>query len=60
MQSVNAFPGIGGMLYYPWTDANENGMVEPDEVDTSDLEGFANVDPNNPGSSAPLIGSRGT
>ncbi|HTO77040.1 MAG TPA: TonB-dependent receptor [Thermoanaerobaculia bacterium] len=50
---VNAFPGIA-YIYYGWNDANGNGRVEPDEVDTSDLEGFANVDPNNPASSAPV------
>ena len=50
---VNAFPGIA-YLYYGWNDANGDGMVQPDEVDLSDFEGFANVDPNNPGSSAPV------
>ena len=50
---MNAFPGIA-YLYYGWNDANGNGQVEPGEVDLNDLQGFNNVDPNNPGSSAPL------
>jgi carboxypeptidase family protein/TonB-dependent receptor-like protein len=50
---LNAFPGIA-YLYYGWNDANGNGQVEPNEVDLNDLQGFNNVDPNNPGSSAPL------
>ena len=56
--SVNAFPGIAE-LDYPWNDANGNGCVEPrrDRSRPSPLY-WGNVDPDDPGSSAPSIRSR--
>ena len=52
---VNAFPlGTAG-LDYPWNDANANGRVEPDEVDIAGgLQGWENVNPDDPGSYAPI------
>jgi hypothetical protein len=50
---VNAFPGIA-YLYYNWNDANGNGRVDPSEIDPSQFLGPLNVDPNNPGSAAPV------
>ena len=52
--SINAFPGAAG-LYYAWDDLNKNGRAEPGEVDyTGHLQGWSNVDFDNPGSSAPF------
>ncbi|HTO89427.1 MAG TPA: TonB-dependent receptor [Thermoanaerobaculia bacterium] len=51
--SLNAFPSIA-YLYYGWNDVNGDGRVQPSEVDLSDSQGFNGVDPNNPGSSAPV------
>ena len=51
--SVNAFPGIAALYYY-WNDANANGRVEPSEIDLGQPFGHQNVDPQNPGSSAPV------
>ena len=52
--SVNAFPGIAALDYY-WTDANENGRVEPPEIDLSEaaLLGRTSI-PTTPGLSAPV------
>jgi hypothetical protein len=50
---VNAFPGIAVLDYY-WTDANHDGFVQPAEVDTSNRVSFDAVDPDDPGSSAPV------
>ena len=50
---VNAFPGVAA-LYYAWNDANRNGRVEPSEIDLSELQGRANVNPDDPGSAAPV------
>ena len=33
--ALNAFPGIAGSSYH-WNDANQNGIVEPPEVDLSE------------------------
>jgi len=45
--SASPFPATQGLYYY-WTDTNGNHLVEPDEVDFSNLAGFYNVDPDNP------------
>jgi Carboxypeptidase regulatory-like domain/TonB-dependent Receptor Plug Domain len=50
IRSVNSFPSVA-YLYYGWEDTNGNHHVDRDEVDLSDLEDFAGVDPDNPGSS---------
>ncbi|MET0620990.1 MAG: TonB-dependent receptor, partial [Thermoanaerobaculia bacterium] len=50
---LNAFPGIAWREYY-WNDANHNGRVEPPEVDLSELLYRENVNPDDPGSSAPV------
>ena len=50
---INAFPGVAS-LFYRWTDANQNGRVEPPEVDTGELLGWWGVDPEDPGSAAPV------
>jgi hypothetical protein len=51
--SINAFPGTAG-LYYGWNDTNLNGRAEPAEIDFNKPQGWSNVNPDNPGSSAPL------
>ena len=50
---INAFPGIAYLDYY-WTDANHNGRVEPSELDLSQLLSWGSVNPDDPGSSAPV------
>ena len=50
---INAFPGIAALAYY-WTDGNQNGRVEPGEIDLSNLLYPENVNPDDPGSSAPV------
>ncbi len=50
---INAFPGIAELDYY-WTDANQNGRVEPSEIDLTELLDWSSVDPENPGSAAPV------
>lgn len=60
ISSINPFPdtlGLGGGagLYYVWNDANANGRVEPGEIDfPTGLQGWSNVNPVDPGSSAPI------
>ena len=52
--NVSAFPAPA-YLYYYWTDPNGNHHVEPDEVDfSSGLQSWGNVNPDDPGSSAPV------
>ncbi len=54
VRTINPFPGIAA-LGYPWEDANGNGRVEPDEIDTSAYPVFwGGVDPDNPGSDVPI------
>jgi hypothetical protein len=49
--AINAFPGPA-QLYYSWTDPNGNHVVDPSEIGSYQ---FSNgVDPNNPGSQAPV------
>ncbi len=50
---LNAFPGIAWLEYF-WNDANQNGRVEPSEVDLSEPGYHENVNPDDPGSSAPI------
>ena len=53
VSNVSAFPGPA-YLYYNWIDTNGNHRVEPNEVDLSQIQGSANVNPDNPGSSVPV------
>jgi len=48
---ASPFPNIQD-IYYTWTDANGNHLVDPGEADFNDLQGYDNVDPSNPGSAA--------
>src|SRR5204862_5526030 len=45
---ASPFPSLQ-YIYYTWTDANQNHRVDLGEVDFSQLQGFVNVDPSNPG-----------
>ncbi len=51
ISSSSPFPGTQGVYYY-WTDTNRNHLVDPGEVDFSQIVGFYNVDPNNPGTAS--------
>ena len=46
------FPTFQTILYY-WTDANGDHLVQPSEVDFSQIAGFSNVDPSNPAAATP-------
>ena len=50
VSEIGAFPGIA-VLAYPWNDANQNGFVEPSEIDVGrDNLLYANgVNPDDPG-----------
>jgi len=53
--AINHFPDVTGLVY-KWTDANGDGRVQSNEVDTSE-DGFLfafGVDPKNPGSIVPV------
>jgi hypothetical protein len=53
VSEIGAFPGMA-VLAYPWDDANQNGIVEPSEIDVGrdNLIYPENVNPDDPGSSA--------
>ncbi len=50
---INAFPEVA-QLTYGWIDRNENGRVEPDEVNLDDPRGQSGADRDNPGASIQL------
>jgi hypothetical protein len=50
---INAFPATAS-LGYPWSDSNQNGFVEPSEIDFETRLWANSVNPDDPGSSAPL------
>ena len=52
--TVNAFPGLA-YLGYGWADANQDGRVEPGEVDVGPPPvRWGNVNPDAPGSQVPI------
>ncbi len=53
VSQINAFPGIAELIY-PWVDENQSGFVEPSEIDLETLAFPVNVNPDDPGSSAPV------
>jgi hypothetical protein len=44
------------VLYYPWTDANHDKIVQRGEVDLTDLQDWSGIDPNNLGGGAASVG----
>ena len=54
VSNINPFGAAPAYLFYGWDDANGNHRVDPGEVNLSNFQGAANVDPDNPGLPVPV------